>query len=68
MVIKSALEGEMAPRPPGEPLCPIRAREVPHRSCADDVLPGQRVSATHAAVSVPKPPCSGRYPAPGRSP
>jgi hypothetical protein len=53
------------PRPPGEPLCPIRAQEAPHRSSTDDARPGQRIPTAHAAVSVPKPCVAGSNPAGG---
>jgi hypothetical protein len=57
--------GGSCPRPLGEPLCPIRAPEVPHRSSADDALPGQRILTAHAAVSVPQPCVAGSNPAGG---
>ena len=57
--------GGSCPRPPGEPLCPIRAQEVPHRSSADDALPGQRIPTAHAAVSVPQLCVAGSNPAGG---
>jgi hypothetical protein len=44
---------------------PIRAQEVPHRSNADDALPGQHIPTAHAAVSVPKPCVAGSIPAGG---
>jgi hypothetical protein len=38
------------PRPPEEPLCPIRAQEVLHRSSVDDALPGQRIPTARFGV------------------
>ena len=57
--------GGSCPRLPGEPLCFIRAQEVPHRSSTRRRFPRSAIPTAHAAVSVPQPCVAGSNPAGG---